>query len=109
MSSVLGGCAEGGPPLISQVIVLVSLMIHVNIAGDSRHVVTLVGLVVKTADPGEDIRGHGDRHVLTSNLPRWLRESRHTTVVYNCISLEWQNHKFNIYTIKKVCVLCKQY
>ena len=77
--------------MISQAIVLVLLMIHVNIAvaGDPRHVVTLVGLVVKIADPGEDIRGHGDRHVLISSLPRWLRESRHTTAVYHCIYLEW--------------------
>lgn len=89
MSSVLVGDDEGGPPLISQTIVtLLSLTTHVNIAGDPRHVITLVGLVVKIADSGEDIRGHGDRHVLTSNLPRWLRESRHTTVVYNSILLE---------------------
>ena len=88
VSSVLRGCGKGGTPLTRQTIVLVSLMTHVNTAGDPRHVVTLVGLVVKIVDPGEDIRGHGDRHVLTSNLPRWMRESRHTTV-YNSISLEW--------------------
>ena len=64
MSSVLRGDGEGGCPLISQAIVLVSLMTHVNTAGDPRHVVTLVGLVVKIADPGEDIRGHGDRHTV---------------------------------------------
>ena len=56
--------------MISQTIVLSSLTTHVNTAGDPRHVVTLVGLVVKIADPGEDIRGHEDRHVLISNLPR---------------------------------------
>ena len=88
VSDVLLGCTRGGSPLISHVIEVVSLMTHVNIAGDPRHVVTLVGLVVKIADPGEDTRGHGDRRVLTSNLPRWLRESRHTTVVYSSISLE---------------------
>ena len=88
MSVVLGGCDKGGTPLICQAIVMFSLMTHVNTAGDPRHVVTLVGLVVKIADPGEDIRGHGDRHVFTSNLPRWLRKSRHRTTVYPCILLE---------------------
>ena len=94
MSVVLGGGDKSCCPLISQFIVLVSLMTHVNTAGDPRHVVTLVGLVVKIADPEEDIRGHGDRHVLTSNLPRWMRKSGHTTVVYHCISLECKKIKW---------------
>ena len=81
MRNILKGCDKSDCPFNIQFIGISSLMTHVNIAGDPRHVVTLVGLVVKIADPGEDIRGHGDRHVLTSNLPRWLRESRHTTVV----------------------------
>ena len=88
VSRILGGCDTGGSPLIAQLIGVVSLMTHVNTAGDPRHVVTLVGLVVKIADPGEDIRGHGDIYVLTSNLPRWLRESRHKTLECHCILLE---------------------
>ena len=42
---------------MNQFTVVVSLITHVNTAGDPRHVVTLVGLVVKIADPEEDIRG----------------------------------------------------
>ena len=49
MSGVLGGCGEYCSPLISQAIANVSLITHVNTAGDPRHVVTLVGLVVKIA------------------------------------------------------------
>ena len=56
MSAVLGGDISGCP-LIFQPIFVVSLITHVNTAGDLRHVVTLVGLVVKIADPEEDIRG----------------------------------------------------
>ena len=51
MSGVLGGCAKGCCPLINQFIVFVSLITQVNIAGDPRHVVTLVRLGVKIADP----------------------------------------------------------
>ena len=57
MSGVLVGDDEGDDPLINQFIVTVSLITHVNTAGDPRHVVTLVGLVVKIADPEVDIRG----------------------------------------------------
>ena len=57
MSGVLGGCDESTCPLISQFITVVSSITQVNTAGDPRHVVTLVGLVVKIADPEEDIRG----------------------------------------------------
>ena len=57
MSGILGGCDENDCPLIRQFIAMFSLFTHVNTAGDPRHVVTLVGLVVKIADPEEDIRG----------------------------------------------------
>ena len=68
MSSVLGGCGKGGSPLISQAIGKLSLLAQVNTAGDPRHVVTLVGLVVKIADSEGDIGDYGDRLVLTSDL-----------------------------------------
>ena len=63
MSGVLGGCAKGCCPLINQFIVFVSLITQVNTAGDPRHVVTLVGLVMKAADPEEDIRGKRGTHL----------------------------------------------
>ena len=53
MNGVLGGCEESTSPLINQLIAIVSLITQVNTAGDPRHVVTLVELVVKTADPDE--------------------------------------------------------
>lgn len=42
---------RGCVPFISQFIASDSLIPHVNIAGDARHVVTLVGLMIKLADP----------------------------------------------------------
>ena len=54
---MLRGCDGSDVSLISQFISAVSLLTQVNTAGDPRHVVTLVGMMVKTADPEEDIRG----------------------------------------------------
>ena len=44
----MGGANAPGVPLISQPI---SVITHVNTAGDPRHVVTLVGLMMKIAEP----------------------------------------------------------
>ena len=52
-SSALGGEQTDEAeslPLINQIIAVVSLVPHVNTAGDPRHVVTLVGCLTKTAD-----------------------------------------------------------
>lgn len=54
--STLGGTGDGVFPFNCHAIVNVSLMTHVNTADDPRHVVTLVGLVVKIADPREHER-----------------------------------------------------
>ena len=51
MRGVVGGAGRGGVPLISQFIGSDSVITHVNTVGDSRHVVTLVGLMVKIAEP----------------------------------------------------------
>ena len=74
MIGVLGGCDESTSPFIHQPIAIVSLILQVNTAGDPRHVVTLVGLVVKIADPEEDIKGKSGTHLLCG-LPRWLTKS----------------------------------
>ena len=47
----MGGAGRGGVPLISQFIGSDSVITHVNTAGDPRHVVTLVGFMVKIAEP----------------------------------------------------------
>ena len=47
----MGGAGRGCVPLISQSNGSDSVITHVNTEGDPRHVVTLVGLMVKIAEP----------------------------------------------------------
>ena len=58
MNGVLEGCDERTSPSILHSIARFALITHVNTAGDPRHVITLVGLVVKTADTEEDTYVH---------------------------------------------------
>lgn len=51
MRGIYGGGGRSCCPLIIQFITSRSLIAHVKTAGDPKHVVALVGLVMMTADP----------------------------------------------------------